>query len=268
MSKFKYFDHYAADSYYNMAFDEWMLTDVLGGNSLFSLRLYSWSQGTVTFGANQNQDTALNFDRVGQTPVIRRVTGGRALYHDPSEITYSVAISDKYLSQVEWGRSVSQSSKELSKILVIFLSDIGIDSQFMRQSAFGNSHPEVFHKAPCFDSYSRYEILSGAEKIIASAQRRVRGGLLQHGAIKINGSKDHPAVPLKTDNPSTDNTLKNIEPDEFVRLSNLFKKSFERYLASKFTTGELSEDEKNQILHRENIVLKNCLIKRDLIKQK
>ena len=68
MDKAYFFSHYSSDPYFNMAFDEWMFARAVSEPEHFYLRLYSWSEGSVTFGYNQNEKTALDFNQIGNTP--------------------------------------------------------------------------------------------------------------------------------------------------------------------------------------------------------
>ena len=55
------------------------------------LRLYQWEEPTLSIGMAQQIDRHVNLDycRAKQIPVIRRVTGGKAVLHS-SELTYSL----------------------------------------------------------------------------------------------------------------------------------------------------------------------------------
>lgn len=261
------FTHFAADPYFNMAFDEWMLAKAISDPNRIYLRLYSWGTGTITFGFNQNQKTAYDQASVGSTPVIRRLTGGRALYHDCSEITYSIAFSSDENQDTTIGTSLSQSSRKIAEILVIFLKDIGINSNYQKQSAPGETARDHFHKAPCFASYSKNEIVSGADKIIASAQRRYKNSFLQHGAIKINGLANHPALLLDNLNGKISNKLEAIRKPQFDLCLEKFVEVFYKYYNCDFMEYKFSGSDKIDLINIEKELKNNCLKKRKIIKQ-
>ncbi len=177
-----------------MGFDEWMLQYVSKIPGSLIWRLYTWKTGTITFGYNQRQETALDFEKVGDTPVIRRVTGGRALYHDISELTYSVAYNSTKPGVEHFKLGPAKSSETVAQILAKFLSARGITATWEASSAKENSRRDFFHKAACFASHARHELVSGGGKIVASARREWNGGVLQHGSIKLNGFVAHPAL--------------------------------------------------------------------------
>ena len=264
MDKAYFFTHYNGDPYYNMAFDEWMFAQAVSRPENFYLRLYSWSEGAVTFGYNQNEKTALDFNHIGSTPAIRRITGGRALYHDPSELTYSIAVQT---NNIFFNKSVPETVETISQILVLFLEQLGIKSHYMRTSSSLNSNPSFFHKAPCFESHSRSEIVSAGEKIIASAQRRHKNTLFQHGAIKINGLKSHPAVALRNYKELPDSQIV-MTLNEFETFAEIFKTVFEKELNLILHNGFLNSNNKSDIELCLDEVQKNCLNRRDIIKQK
>ncbi|MCK4573421.1 MAG: hypothetical protein KAU36_03575, partial [candidate division Zixibacteria bacterium] len=93
MRKILFHNHFAAGPHFNMAFDEWLFARACESPGSIMLRLYSWRPGAITFGFNQKEQTAVDCERLNGTPLIRRVTGGRALYHDPSELTYAIAVN-------------------------------------------------------------------------------------------------------------------------------------------------------------------------------
>ena len=261
------FKHYAGEPYYNMAFDEWMLEKVIHSESLFILRLYSWSTGTITFGYNQKREKAFDNTKVKDTPLIRRITGGRAIFHDTSELTYSLALSEDLVRKGVVAESITEASAEIAKILVSFLHSLEIESDFMRKSSPLEQDKEFFHSAPCFDSYSKFEILAQQQKIIASAQRRIFGAVLQHGSIKINGLRSHPALSHQVDNVMIDNEISELSSGQFEHTLSHFTKSFENYFQTSFQFFDLQHEDKEIIKKRQKLVEKKSLEKRDIIKQ-
>jgi len=190
-----WFSHHSADPWFNMGFDEWMMGSALAVPGLLIVRLYTWAgAGAITFGRNQRQQTALNWDEVGDTPVIRRITGGRAVYHDPGELTYSIAVNPTTPERQHLGGSIAKSSTLFSKALHDFARQQGVPTDVVTRSTPADATPAIFHKAPCFASAARHELIATDRKIVASAQRQVDGVILQHGSIKLHGLASHPAL--------------------------------------------------------------------------
>ncbi len=259
--------HYAADPYFNMAVDEWLAFHASHNPGVIFFRLYSWSVGTITFGLNQRQEKALDFSTVGETPVIRRVTGGRAVYHDPSEITYAVAVDTAAVEPLQFGKSVSESSAVIAQALVRFLRAGGIDSHYARHASAIEAQPVYFHSAPCFNSVSRHEIVSNSHKIIASAQRRLGSVFLQHGAIKIKGIVSHPALPVVGRRNLCDPPGERLEEGEFRRWAVLFAREMGEFFRVKIQNYNLSGKELAQVEARKSAIEKKPFDKRDFFKQ-
>jgi len=85
------YTHFDSEPCFNMAFDSRMLTFVRLNPGMVLLRLYTWAIPTITIGLNQITERAVDMRQLGRTPLIRRVTGGRAVFHDCSELTYAIA---------------------------------------------------------------------------------------------------------------------------------------------------------------------------------
>ena len=86
--------------YWNMALDEAILHNVMLKKSPSTLRFYKWKPSTASIGRNQSLSTEINiaFTRENNIDVVRRITGGGAVFHDEKrEITYSIICSIKYL---------------------------------------------------------------------------------------------------------------------------------------------------------------------------
>lgn len=251
-----------------MAFDEWLLEYVMRSKSLICLRLYSWSEGTITFGYNQNLNTAFDHGNIMDTRVIRRITGGRAIYHDVSELTYSIAVSaDLVKKNGVFAESITRASAEIAKILVSYLKSQKIRSNYAPSSAPQEKNKDVFHKAPCFESFSRHEILSDDRKIIASAQRRISGAFMQHGSIKINGIQSHPALPTHLDNVMAGKKIPSLTEEEFDKQFTMFLNAFSKYFQKDFLESRPDNTEMDRINKLTAIVEKKSLDKRDNFKQ-
>lgn len=189
------FWHHAADPFFNMAFDDAMLAQVLRNPQSIFLRLYTWNQGTITIGMNQKSERAVSLDGLGATPMIRRSTGGRAVYHDVSELTYSMALDAGSVSSLNRGASLSAIYLKLAEGLKLFLNGLGVSTQVVRRSAADAREAVGPSVKSCFASKARYELVAGNAKVLASAQRQIGTGVLQHGSIKLHGVVTHPALP-------------------------------------------------------------------------
>src|SRR3989338_6447730 len=74
----------------NMAIDDALAESVLKSR-IPAIRFYKWKGSAVSIGINQNQNE-INLDlckKLG-VDVVRRMTGGAAVFHDKNDLTYSV----------------------------------------------------------------------------------------------------------------------------------------------------------------------------------
>jgi lipoate-protein ligase A len=217
--------HCGTDPWFNMAFDEAMLGDVMCHPDTLHLRLYTWSPGAITIGANQEIARAVRLDLLGDTPLLRRITGGRAVYHDPGELTYSVALNLDNPILSDWQASVQEVYLRLAEGLRQFLGRMGLSAQIVRRSAGIRLDKADLITAPCFESVARYELTVDGGKILASAQRQVGRAILQHGSIKLQGLVGHPALPG-----AGYSTVSAAQPIELVHLGSLSTQFRETFL--------------------------------------
>ncbi len=266
MNKAVCYAHYNCDPYYNMAVDEYLFQQALNKPSSIFLRLYTWKTGTITFGYNQNIEKAIDHSKLGSTPLIRRVTGGRALFHDPSELTYAIIVNTENLNNEKITGSLSQTSKSISEALMKFLEELKIRSHYVRHSNDGKKGLKFFHSAPCFESASKYEILTDGKKIVASAQRRIADSLLQHGSIKFNGIAEHPALNLDATGLDAISS-KTLSSNYFNDLQDLFFKKMADYLDFEVNLKKISNSEHERIKKYSTYLEKKSLNKRIIVKQ-
>ncbi|NQV08810.1 lipoate--protein ligase family protein, partial [Candidatus Woesearchaeota archaeon] len=82
----------------NMAVDEAVTEAVSSGDSLPTIRFYTWSPSAVSIGYFQGLDREVDVDKCNSkgVDIVRRRTGGGAVYHDcDGEITYSVIVREE-----------------------------------------------------------------------------------------------------------------------------------------------------------------------------
>src|SRR5712692_4727285 len=85
------------DAAMNMAIDEAVLTYHLQGEVPPTLRVFRWSQPSISLGRFQSVEREIVSEVCSQRGValVRRPTGGRAVYHR-DEFTYSIVMSKRY----------------------------------------------------------------------------------------------------------------------------------------------------------------------------
>jgi len=165
-----------------MAIDEAILTACQEGMIGPTVRFYSWTTPTISLGYFQKAREVLDLDLCQELKidVVRRPTGGRAVFHE-HEVTYSVIVpeTDSLLAG-----TVVESYQTISRAFVKGLQFLGIDASMSSPLRRGSTAP--LKKSPlCFSALSAYEVTVGDRKIIGSAQKRSHGVLLQHGSILI-----------------------------------------------------------------------------------
>lgn len=153
--------HGARSALDNMAIDEAILRCVVAGDSPNTLRFYTWAPSAVSVGYFQGLEQEVDLEACQRegVDVIRRLTGGGAVFHDRNgEITYSLALKGNTPGIPQ---NVLDSYGVLCHGLALGLQRLGLAASF----------------APIND------ILVNGRKISGNAQTRRFGGILQHGTI-------------------------------------------------------------------------------------
>ena len=167
---------------FNMQADAVLLGAVAAGRSPPVLRLYRWEPPAISLGHNQDPRRELDLKRVRSAgiDVVSRLTGGRAVLHW-EELTYSVICRE---GCGRLGASPGAAYREIGRALAAGLRAFGAPVDLHRREAGqgGRSAPEA-PKPPCFASTSKWEVTCRGRKLVGSAQRRIRGAILQHGSI-------------------------------------------------------------------------------------
>jgi lipoate-protein ligase A len=181
----------------NMAIDEAMLSEARP-DSPITIRLYQWDQPTLSLGHFQSIEHCAKDVRISHAPKlraipwVRRKTGGGAILHD-REWTYSFVVPEntqhggKGHSEAFY-RSVHESIRDG----LVALGWNAMLAEHCTCSPMNHGENEPFL---CFHRRSPVDIVVGENKVVGSAQRRSRNGLLQHGSILAKSSLLFAEVP-------------------------------------------------------------------------
>ncbi|MRR17080.1 MAG: lipoate--protein ligase family protein [Deltaproteobacteria bacterium] len=161
----------------NMAIDEAIFQETVKHKRPPTLRFFGWQPSAVSIGYFQEVENEINFDRCRLTGVdiVRRMTGGKAVYHH-SEVTYSLSAAN---SQKLFPNDIGGTYEVISRCLARGLSFLGIGAKL----AAADVHEKREPTSRCFSVPSGNELLVEGRKICGSAQMRTHGGFLQHGSL-------------------------------------------------------------------------------------
>jgi lipoate-protein ligase A len=162
---------------WNMALDEVLLeTAVHEGVSI--VRVYDWSEATVSLGYFQDAEAADRNPEFAKLPKVRRLSGGGAILHH-HELTYSLALPATHPLAGEPRRMYEAVHERILAVLKRF----GISAQMRGTDLNENDEPFL-----CFGRKDPRDIIYREHKILGSAQRRRRGAVLQHGSLLLKRS--------------------------------------------------------------------------------
>lgn len=152
---------HTTDAFTAMAIDETVSESVAKGGQP-TIRFWRWKPSAVSIGYFQNAEDELDLDACKKmgVDVIRRRTGGGAVYHDyDGEITYSVIGKESLFP-----KGITESYYFICGWIIDSLTMLGIQSEFK----------------PIND------IMVNGKKISGNAQTRRDGVLLQHGTVLVD----------------------------------------------------------------------------------
>ena len=240
----------SGEPYFNMAMDEWIFGKIVAGNwkDKVVFRLYSWSEPAITIGYNQKADSSVDWGLIDPgIAVIRRITGGRAIYHEPNEFTFSLATEVALFP--ESNRSLSQANTLISRCIIEALEQIGIKADWARFSDMDSGRRSAAFSRACFNSVTKFEILAGGVKIAGGAQRRIGGCLIHQGSIKLFGVAEY--TPISQRHMNGPLYLKNGDglhySHEFRRFGTYLVEAFSSKLGIPFMETSLDNNQLSEI---------------------
>lgn len=153
-----YLETGSADPAFNLAFEEYVLRNRKEGNYLILWQ----NRNAVIIGRNQNAEAEINRSFVEQhgIKVIRRNTGGGAVYHDIGNLNYSF-ITDAAATE-------ERTAAQFTTPVVQALRGLGLDAE----------------------SSGRNDILVSGRKVSGTAQQLLGGRILHHGTLLFDSNAD------------------------------------------------------------------------------
>jgi lipoate-protein ligase A len=232
-----------------MAADEAMLAAHARGETPATLRFYRWRPAAVSMGRFQKVESALDLDacRALGVEVVRRPTGGRAILHEESEITFSVVIAEAALGAT----GVMASYAVLARGIVAGLRRLGVQARLVEKGG----ERRVVPSAPdpmCFAAKARCDVEVGGRKIVGSAQVHRGGVILQQNSLPIAVDLGRcgrvfgadPSVPSGMAHTATDLQTalgRAVAPGEVIAA---FSEGFAHALDLRLVPGDLTEAER------------------------
>ena len=168
----------------NMAVDEALLEESLESGTIF-LRLYRWSEATVSLGYFQRPAEQQRDSRLANLPSVRRLSGGGAILHH-HEQTYSCCLPPSH----PLAKDPSQLYERIHAAFSAWVSEQGVDVARRGRNSGGHDEPFL-----CFQREAAPDLVVQDHKILGSAQRRRRGAVLQHGSLLLRASGHTPEIP-------------------------------------------------------------------------
>jgi lipoate-protein ligase A len=172
-----------ADGPANMARDEAMLEAAARDGSAY-LRCYSWTVPTLSLGYFQRIDRARSDPRWRGVALVRRPTGGGAIWHH-HELTYAVAIPPGF----PHGRPNTALYRAVHGAIAAELEGRGVPARRPGAHLSGPDRPFL-----CFTDRNAEDIVANGHKVVGSAQRRRGGAVLQHGSLLLARSPQVPEL--------------------------------------------------------------------------
>jgi lipoate-protein ligase A len=152
------------------------------------LRTYGWTEPTLSLGYFQRLAVARAHSRWREVPIVRRLSGGGAIWHH-HELTYAVVIPETHPLARPSTNLYRAVHGAIAQALALLGVPAGPRGPVVRSRDFEQGIPFL-----CFTDTNPEDIVTYGVKIVGSAQRRRGGAVLQHGSILLARSSHTPEL--------------------------------------------------------------------------
>jgi len=153
------------DAKMNMAIDQAILESVSAGKCPPTIRLYTWKPHAISLGYGQHRDILKNQNGID---VVRRPTGGNAVYHGIDDLTYAVIAPHELFGGNPINGVNRQAYTTICTWIVAALKHCGLEAEL----------------------YGSNDVIMHGKKVAGNAQRTDENVLLQHGSIFVSSTAD------------------------------------------------------------------------------
>lgn len=258
MNTWRFLNTGLQDGYTNMAIDEVLTTKTVPADKSSIFRVYGWKPYAISLGYNQDRNE-LNLKKCKRDgiDVVRRPTGGRAVFH-AEEITYSVIIPK---DSAFFSQDILTTYNRISQGLLAGLQLAGVKAELVERFAEGAEKSSAYkNNIPCFSHSAKYEIAVQNKKLVGSAQRRYENAILQHGSILVGKYHLRLAEYIQQLNEEQAQNFKNAMERKTISISEILqanissdkliwalKTGFQQHFQIHFFEGQLTSQEKSEI---------------------
>lgn len=150
-----YVNNNCTNPYFNLALEEHLLK-----NSEQEFFMLWQNTSSIIVGRNQNTISEINVDYVRDhsIPVVRRLTGGGAVYHDLGNLNYTFIVNDSKSDEFDF--------KKYAAPIIETLRHLSVNAEFS----------------------GRNDLTIDGKKFSGNAQCRYKGRLLHHGTLLFDSS--------------------------------------------------------------------------------
>lgn len=233
MTQWRLIENGSQDAFTNMAIDQ-AISKLHFKIQKPTVRFYGWKPSAISIGYFQGIKQEVDVDKCKElgVDVVRRITGGGAVFHD-EELTYSFVCSE---SSGIVPKNIMDSYKKICNSLVLGFNELDLEASFVPLN----------------------DIIIDGQKVSGNAQTRRDKNVLQHGTILIEVDVDKMFSVLRVPDEkmkgkiiedvkqrvtSIDNQLgKKVE---FQAVCDAMKKGFEENFGVELVKEELTQEEKD-----------------------
>lgn len=170
-----------------MAVDEALLTLAAAP----TLRLYRWQPHGVSIGYFQRwRDLPWERLEAEGIPIVRRLTGGGAIFHG-DEVTFSLVAPSNHAF---FEGTVRESYDRVHSVLARALETRCPAGVRVAPRGGAELHSDVGGSPWCFHESTPFDLTAAARKLAGSAQRRASGRVLHHGSLVLRSNRFTPEI--------------------------------------------------------------------------